>query len=263
MQRAAEGDGPDLSAAAGPPLVLPVGFATERAYAEWLRTELERLIERSYERIFFARPFKNFEFVFGPWAHQGRLFAIDLFNALKGELLEVPAGSHLTLLDVGSGNGAGKALLASLFSHPSVGFTIECEALEPDRIWEELYPVLYGNVTLRSDSLWDVPDESYDIVTASHVIEHIARAEVAPFIRKLVAIARRLTVITCPWQEQRPLCAAHAFSVDDDLLREVEPDSFTVFRSLGWHGATAGASDGQCVALVFRKNNANSPGVGG
>lgn len=250
---------PEATAAAARPRwpasaeAAPAGFTDDREYAEWLRTELERVIERNYERIFFARPFKDYEFVFGPWSSQGRMFAIDLINALKPELLALPAGSRLTLLDVGAGCGAGTAMLASCFSHPSLGFTITCDALDKIPEWAELFPVMYRNITMRTDSLYDVKDGSYDIVTASHVIEHIPRRDVAAFIRKLVSVARRLTVVICPWQEALPVHPAHEFSVDCDLIEEVRPDSFTVFRSLGWHNPAVDPALLRCVAMIFRK----------
>ena len=224
----------------------------ERRYADWLRSELDALGRRSFRRLFCPPgAADSSDFVFGPWAQQGRLFGVDLFNVIAQELFSVPFGSKMTLLDVGAGSGAGTALLASLFSHPWAGYEIACEALEPSREWAELYPALYSGVPLRAERLEDIPDRSYDIVTASHVIEHIERDQVAAFIRKLASVARRFAVVTCPWQEPEPVHPEHRFSVRQDLVDEVAPDAIKIFRSLGWHNPSL-AEPLQCIAMVFR-----------
>jgi hypothetical protein len=228
------------------------GTAADIEYANWLRSEFERLRKRSYNRIFASATLADYDFVFGPWASQGRFFSIDTLNLLKTELFTLPWDSHLTLLDVGSGCGAGIDLLSSFSSEPFAGYRIDCEALERDPRWAELYRIMYRNVPVRTESLSEIPDASYDIVTASHVIEHIAREEVAAFIRKLVSVARKFTIITCPWNEPAPRHPDHAFSVDYDLIKEVEPSSFTLFRSLGWNNGVADAALLQCVGMVFR-----------
>jgi hypothetical protein len=163
----------------------------------------------------------------------------------------------LTLLDVGAGSGVGTALLASLLAKPYFGYTVECEALEPLRGWAGLYPLLHRDLPVRSGNLYEIPDASYDLVTASHVLEHIPRHEAAAFTRKLASLARKFTVITCPWMEQAPLHPGHEFSVDDELIREVKPDSFETFRSLGWNNGATGADALQCIAMVFRQDQRN------
>jgi methyltransferase family protein len=227
----------------------PTRPANDKEYAEWLHSELDGLFANAFAKIF---PGHDFGFVVGPWATQIRLFAVDLFNVLKPELLRLPWGSRLTLLDVGAGSGVGTALLASLLAKPYFGYTVACEALEPFPGWAELYPLMHRDLPVRSNNLFEIPDASYDVVTASHVLEHIPRREAATFVRKLASAARKFTVITCPWRERAPLHPDHAFSVDDDLLREIEPDSFEIFRSLGWNNAAVGTDPLQCIAMVFR-----------
>ncbi len=237
----------ELQAAPTPPVA-------DAEYAEWLRAELDRLFEKAFSRTF---PGHDLGFVVGPWATQIRLFAIDLFNVLKPELLALPWGSHLTLLDVGAGSGVGTALLASLLAKPYFGYTVDCEALEPFRGWAGLYPLLHRDLPVRGGDLYEIPDASYDLVTASHVLEHVPRHEAAAFARKLASLARKFTVITCPWMEKAPLHPGHEFSVDDELINEVKPDSFETFRSLGWNNGATGTDALQCIAMVFRQDQRN------
>ncbi|HEX3954897.1 MAG TPA: class I SAM-dependent methyltransferase [Stellaceae bacterium] len=229
---------------------------TDADYSQWLRGELDNLTRRAYGRIFYPRGTRaNYDFVFGPWAEQTRVFAVDMFNLIKEELFTLPWGSHYTLLDIGAGCGAGTALLASFFEKPYFGYTIACEAMESTAQWAELYRILYPDLRVRTDSPLDVADGSYDVVTVSHMVERIPRGEVAAHIRKLAAISRKFTIVTCPWREAPPLHPAHAFSVDDDLLDEVAPDSYSLFRSFGWNNPVADPRLLQSVAMVFRHKN--------
>lgn len=254
-------DGPDEGNTIWPAYAepLPIGSAADAQYAESLRLELDRHTERSYREIFAeCGGGDDFDFVFGPWANQNRLFAMDMFPLLKGELFAQPWGSQMRLLDVAPGGGAGTALLASLFRDAAFGYTIACEGLEPSAHWADLYPILHRNVTARNETLFDVPDGSYDIVTASHMIQRLSRQEATAAIRKMARIARRFAIVVGPWKEAQPLCPGHDFSLDVDLIAEVKPDNVAIFRSLGWNNPFADAALLQCVGMVFRRGPAKN-----
>jgi len=156
----------------------------------------------------------------------------------------------LSLLDVGAGPGFGTELLGRLFATNVSGYKIDCTALELSPQWGRFYPYLHNHAGVIIGDLFDQPDNSYDIVVSSHVIEHLPRAEVVPFVKKMQSLARLATIVVCPWQEGCNRHPAHAYSVDRDLLNELHPDHWEVFHSLGWHNPTGRS---RCLGMVFRQ----------
>lgn len=100
------------------------------------------------------------------------------------------------LLDVGSGRGV--FLFPFLREFPGVPVT--SVDLLPHRV-EALEEIRLGGVkeltALQQDvTAWDMPEDSFDVVTLLEVLEHIPDVESA--IRAAVRLARRYVVVTVP-----------------------------------------------------------------
>lgn len=216
--------------------------ALERARES--EAERSAIIRRATREIF---PHADPDFVFGVWRTQGLFFAVDTLALLVPELRRLEPSS-LSLLDVGAGPGFGTQLIASLFrDNAASGYELRCTALELSPAWERLYPFINADIQITTGNLYDIPPDSYDIVTCSHVVEHLERGEALRFITHMRAVAKRLAIVTCPWRETS-LHPAHVHRIDEHFVDDAGPSAHVVYKSGGWSES--------CVGMVFRTGRA-------
>jgi SAM-dependent methyltransferase len=138
----------------------------------------------------------------------------------------LPESAH-NLLDVGCGAGILLKLLRE--SRPE----IEALGLERSRPTTEAGRRLFGvNIVEGSASELPFADKSFDVVTASEVIEHLPYGTYERALRELQRVARRFIVITVPYRERRtaqrcPYCdcafhpSYHMRSFDEHCLHSL------------------------------------------
>lgn len=172
-------------------------------------------------------------------------FAVDLCRVLQEELAtERPL--RLTLLDVGARTASGSNLIAQVF-HPDAYTLIKLDvtALDIEPTLAEFARAHYPDVEYVVADVMAFHGR-YDVVTCSHVLEHLA--DPGTVLEHLRTIARRLVVVAAPYgeilDELNPNPSQHLFSFDERFFEEHPPKRLERFRSPHWVA-------GDCFVAVY------------
>lgn len=193
-------------------------------------------------------PNDNFDFVINQWRTQNLFFALDTMTVLGPELYKYPHGTELTYLDVGAGPGFGSDFIADLFKDPDGAIRLKCHALELSTQWERMYPALNTHLSVSAKDLFEVPSDSYDIVSSSHVIEHLEPDHAVEFVSKMKRVAREFAIVACPFEEPDPRHPSHVQSIDESFINRLRPTRFEVLKSFGWN---APHKQSRVVVMLF------------
>jgi SAM-dependent methyltransferase len=159
-------------------------------------------------------------------------FMIDLLPHIQQLLAGQKRGSRFDVLDVGPGTGHGTALLASLYRGNRLGYQLTVSALDISRQYEHYIPAITPHVPFIRENVFN-HQRRYDIVIASHVIEHLS--DPVPFVRRLQEIARLAVFIAAPFNEPADnLTKGHVTVIDEQLVKELDPVEWHTIHSVSW-----------------------------
>ena len=163
---------------------------------------------------------------------QSTQFMIDLLPHLQRYLASTPRGRALDVLDVGPGNGHGTGLLASLYATSRLGYTMRVTAVDVVEHYFDYIRVTSPLVnTMRADVF--TMDQRFDLVLASHVIEHVP--DPVRFCRRLQQLARECVFVVAPYNEPRDrLTKGHRNVIDAALVEQLDADDVHVMKSVAW-----------------------------
>jgi 2-polyprenyl-3-methyl-5-hydroxy-6-metoxy-1,4-benzoquinol methylase len=163
---------------------------------------------------------------------QSQQFMIDLLPLIQAFLNLHPRGSELTVLDVGAGTGHGSNLLASLYASKELGYRLRVTALDVNDLYELYIAAACRHVRFIKQNIFRL-DRTYDIVIASHVIEHVP--EPLAFCRQLQRLATGAVFIVTPFKEpEENRTQGHINSFDESFVEELAPKSFQIVNSESW-----------------------------
>lgn len=163
---------------------------------------------------------------------QSTQFMIDLLPHLQALMAEHPRGTAFDILDVGPGTGMGTALLSQLYRTSQLGYRAEVSALDISTIYERFLPTVAPRVPFIRQDVFE-HEKTYDIVIASHVIEHLD--DPVAFCRRLQQIARLGVFVVCPFKEPADrLTRGHVRSIDEDLVARLAPQWHLSTHSVSW-----------------------------
>lgn len=169
------------------------------------------------------------------WASTGpqsTQFMVDLLPQLQRYLATTPRGRIVDVLDVGPGNGHGTALLSSLYSSARLGYSMRITATDIIDHYHNYIRVIAPRVRLVVQDIYSM-GETFNIVIASHVIEHVP--DPLRFSRQLQALATECAFIVAPYQEPRDrLTKGHRNVIDAALIDQLNADEVTIMRSVAW-----------------------------
>lgn len=151
----------------------------------------------------------------------------------------------LSLLDVGARTGAGTALLR-LLHHPQAFTRLKFDpvvALDLDPCVMRIVGEEFKDITPLLEDIFNIPENSYDIVVCSHTIEHLPQIE--PFVEQLEKIARRYVVLACPVNERSPVSEGHIQIITPETLLNLGYVDVETYESFHFHNGPCG--------LAFKK----------
>lgn len=133
----------------------------------------------------------------------------DLNDASIKKLLELISAEHVTsILDVGSGNGYLLERLAQLHVWKRIGGVDVAPSKKIDSIFE-----------FHAGALPNLPfnDNEFDVVTCTHVLEHVL--DVPASVQELIRVARKKVLVVVPRQRY------YYYTLDEHLnfYPEIEP----------------------------------------
>jgi SAM-dependent methyltransferase len=159
-------------------------------------------------------------------------FMIDLLPHLQRVMAQYEKGHWFEVLDVGPGTGHGTAALAAMYREPNLGYRMNVTALDISTLYKYYLPTISPYVNFVQADVFK-HKKTYDIVIASHVIEHLT--DPIPFCRRLQDIAAKAVFIVAPFKEPADaLTRGHAGVIDDDTVAALAPDSYSVVHSAAW-----------------------------
>lgn len=163
---------------------------------------------------------------------QSKQFMIDLLPHIQSFLGGYKRGSAFSVLDVGSGTGHGANLLASLYARAELGYTLKVTCLDINEHYRRYIEGICSYVSFKRQNVFAL-EESYDLVIASHVVEHVKEA--VGFCEQLQRCAREAVFIAAPFEEPEDrLTNGHVHSLGQEFLDQLDTRSTHIMESRAW-----------------------------
>lgn len=203
-----------------------------------LAQDLEIAKAEFIERI---KPGMGYEFHKYKKNFQSLSFYVDLAAYIQ-EILST-GRYNISILDVGPRTAYGSNFLAQLF-HPKSYSRIKARitAINVDETYKKHSDAF--NDCLTDYIVGDIYNHNlnYDLVIASHVIEHVPNLE--KFINRLCDMARMHAIIASPYSEldiKGELIDGHINNISKNFLDNLDPrpQSLKIYHSLVWHQSPA------------------------
>ena len=140
----------------------------------------------------------------------------------------------LSLLDVGPRTGSGLATLR-LLHHPFAFNRLKFDpvvGVDLDPEFVRIAETEFRDIEARIGDIFDMADNSFDVVTCSHTIEHIP--DPGSFVEKLARIARRALFVACPFEEVARV-PGHCVTITREFFNEHKFEDVEVYDSNHWH----------------------------
>lgn len=163
---------------------------------------------------------------------QSKQYMIDLLPTIQRHMRSFPKKSHFSILDVGPGAGFGSNLLGSMYRSDLLGYTATVHTTDiiPDYI--NFAKAFCRHIEPMQVNIFELK-ERYDIVIASHVIEHIK--EWQPFVRQLREISKGIVIVSAPYREDPSrLTRGHKNIFDAASIGKMRPERVEFVESAAW-----------------------------
>jgi len=164
---------------------------------------------------------------------QSQLFMLDIIPVIHDLFFSAPDLSCINVLDVGPQTFGGTALLSALHSAESFNrLKMKVSAVDIYDRFDEMRLCLCPEVEFLHSDIFDLRDQTWDLVICSHVIEHVP--EPVTFAKRLQELAVQHVIIACPWRELSPMNSTHLHSIDKAFVRQVGGERFRVLTNYSW-----------------------------
>jgi SAM-dependent methyltransferase len=143
------------------------------------------------------------------------------------------------VLDVGSRTGVGAAFIQQVH-HPKSFSAIKMRvtAIDIEDRYKPYANTFFPEINYIIGDIFELPENSRDIVICSHTIEHVPDPEA--FIKQLCKIAREYVIVACPYKEDpKNLIPGHLHSIDKFFIDRFSPSLFEIYTNMHWHQSQA------------------------
>lgn len=164
---------------------------------------------------------------------QSLLFAAEIIPLIHRLYEADPVNIHKSLLDIGPQNFAGTRLIQSIHdqrAYTNLKFSVS--ALDITDKFRNLQKLVAPQCEFIVSNLFDIKTRTWDLVIASHVIEHVPNP--ALFVTKMQEIATDYVVIAAPWNENPIVTRSHINTIDKRFVRAVEGRDLRIFTNYSW-----------------------------
>jgi Methyltransferase domain len=164
---------------------------------------------------------------------QSQLFAAEILPLMHRLYEPEPVNIEKTFLDIGPSNFAGTQLIQSI--HQALSYTklkLRVSALDIHGRYSKLQQFMVPECEFIISDLYKVSDRSWDMILASHVIEHVPDPE--KFIHKMQDLAVDYVIIAAPWNENPIVTKSHINTIDKKLVRRVRGRDLRIFTNYAW-----------------------------
>lgn len=180
------------------------------------------------------------------WGAQSIQFVIDCIPELHRIMRKhYNRSDHLSLLDVGAGSGAGSNIFSMLHSGRHVYSKLRVDAVDYIDSRLRWVKTMYPRVHYKVADVYDLPDNNWDIVFCSHVIEHVNNPEI--FLEKLIDICKGFLLVYSPYNEIDKI-PAHKNTITESLYDGLKIETLNFIKSMGWH---ADIPNDLCILAVI------------
>lgn len=164
---------------------------------------------------------------------QSELFATEIIPLIHRLYEPEPTNVEKSLLDVGPQNFAGTRLIQSIHqSRSTVKLKLKVSALDIHAQFRSLQQFMVPDCEFIVSDLFKIEDRSWDIILASHVIEHVPSPQ--HFVRKMQKLSRDYTIIAAPWNETPIVTKSHINTIDKRLIRSLGGRDLKIFTNYAW-----------------------------
>lgn len=164
---------------------------------------------------------------------QSQLFMAEIIPFLHKLYLDLPELETKTVLDIGPLNFAGTALLSSIHHRNSPNrLRLKVSALDIESRLAIMKEIVAPEVEFICSDLYNLKDRIFDVVIASHVIEHVPQP--FNFARAMQNIAKDFVIVAAPWMEEFPLTGSHINVIDEHFVAELGGEDLQIFTNYCW-----------------------------
>jgi hypothetical protein len=163
---------------------------------------------------------------------QSKQFMMQLLPIVQKYMRAYPYAHRFNILDVGPGTGHGSQLLASMYQTGQLGYRARVVTTDVAPHYVNYMKLFCPNTAPIQKDIFRI-DSFYDIVIASHVIEHVR--DWKGFVRQLQRISSGIVVLCAPLEEDaREMTNGHVNIFKKSDFDDFDVISFEVAMSPAW-----------------------------
>lgn len=168
------------------------------------------------------------------WAiPQSELFMVEILPWIHKLYFSAPTNARKTVLDIGPQSFGGTRLLHSIHNPATLNkLKLDITAVDIHDEFEMLRRMIVPDIEFIKANIYDINDRNWDLVIASHVIEHVPQP--AKFLRRCQQLAKDQVIVACPWAEDPLVTGGHINTINKQFVQSVGATDLKVYTNYNW-----------------------------